>query len=353
MSETEKKSRKFSLYIIGLVLFIWLYSLWADRVTPITTAANVHSYLVGISPEVTGNLVEVNIKNNQRVAMGEEMFKIDPRVYQLNLRTAQANLKIAGQSIGANTAAVNVAQAKQVEATAAYNNANEQSKRTIKLAERGIVSQSTLDNTIESRDRASASLKAADASLIQAKQNLGPVGESNPQLLHALVELEKAQLDLQRTVVKAPSDGIVTNLQLTVGQRANVGVSMLTFIDPRDVWVTAMVRENSLEYIQPGNTVKIVLDALPGRVLNGTVSNIGWGIGGTNNIDSSTGFLNANTQSSAQRYPVNIIFKDYDVPNNIRFGSQATIAILTNESGLGDWLANIWIHIVSVWTYVS
>ncbi|MCG6220807.1 HlyD family secretion protein, partial [Vibrio diabolicus] len=153
-------------------------------------------------------------------------------------------------------------------------------------------------------------LEAAEASLAQAKHNLGPEGQDNPQILAAIANLEKAQLDLQRTKVIAPSKGIVSNLQLTVGQKATTGSPLVTFIDPRGVWVSALVRENSLEHVRAGQKAKIVLDALPGRVFEGRVESIGWGTGGSNDVDPTTGFLVADNNSlNAQRYPVNIVFE--------------------------------------------
>lgn len=354
MSTADSSSRKISIYIISAVFAIWLYSLWSDRVTPITSQSQVHTYLVRIAPEVSGNITDVAVVDNQIVDAGQPLFQIDPRNYEIALASAQANLAIAGQNIGANTAAVEVAQAKVVEALAARDNAREQANRTAQLAERGVLSQSELDNAIEARERAQASLEAAQASLIQARQNLGPTGENNPHILAAMASLEKAELDLRKTRVQAPSRGVVTNMQLTTGQHAAAGTPVLTFIDPRSVWISALVRENSIEYIQPGQTVKIVLDALPGRVLSGKVESIGWGTGGSNNIDPATGFLNATDSNlSPQRYPVNITFDDVEQLKNVRYGSQATVAFYTEQSRLGEFLAGIWMRLVSVWTYVS
>ncbi|MFV7771332.1 HlyD family secretion protein [Shewanella marisflavi] len=354
MSAAEKSSRKMSFYIIGLIFAVWLYSLWADRVTPMTSEARVHTYIVRVAAEVAGNITEVNVKDNQVVEAGDPLFQIDPRNYQLALQAAQANLQLAGQNIGASTAAVEVAQAKVIDAIAARNNAKEQAIRISELAGQGVLSQSELDNAIEARDRTQANLEAAEASLAQARQALGPKGQDNPQILSAMAKLEQAQLDLQKTQVLAPSKGVVTNLQLTQGQRANVGSPLLTFIDPRNVWISALVRENSLENIRVGQKVEVVLDALPGRVLEGRVESIGWGTGGSNNIDQNTGFLTAdNSAIKAQRYPVNIVFSDSRPPSNIRYGSQATVAFYTEQSSIGEFLVSIWIKIVSLWTYVS
>ncbi|WP_428773313.1 HlyD family secretion protein [Vibrio sp.] len=354
MSAAEKASRKLSVVIISAVLAIWLYSLWADRVAPITGNARVHSYLVRVAPEVSGNIIDVGVTDNQVVDAGEMLFQIDPRNYQIALDTAQANLAIAGQNIGASTAAVEVAQARVVDALAARNNAREQARRTAELAARGVLSQADLDNANEAKNRTQANFEAAEASLLQAKQNLGPTGSNNPHILAAMANLEKAQLDLQKTKVLAPSRGIVTNLQLTIGQTAAAGSPLLTFIDPRSVWISALARENSIEHIRPGQTVKIVLDALPGRVLTGKVDSIGWGTGGSNDIDPTTGFLNANSANiSPQRYPVNVVFDDTSTLSNIRYGSQATVAFYTEQSTVGEWLAGVWMRILSIWTYVS
>ncbi|MEZ8885732.1 HlyD family secretion protein [Vibrio sp. 10N.222.54.F6] len=354
MSKAEKSSRKLSLIIISVILVVWLYSLWADRVTPMTGIARVHSYIVRIAPEVSGNITSVQTENNQVVETNQVLFEIDARNYQISLRSAEANLAQVGQNIGASTAAVNVAQAKVTEAVAARDNSREQASRVSELASKGLVSRSELDNAIENRDRAEASLKAAEASLVQAKQALGPEGSDNPQVLAAIAALEQAQLSLQKTQVMAPSHGVVSNLQLTVGQRATAGSPVLTFVDPREVWISALYRENSLEHIQVGQRVEIVLDALPGRVLYGTVDSIGWGTGGSNSTDQETGFLNSDTNSiAAQRYPVNIVFDHGEVPSNIRFGSQATVAVMTEQSTPGEWLAQLWMRILSVWTYVS
>ncbi|KGY12682.1 multidrug transporter [Vibrio tubiashii] len=354
MSKAESSSRKLSFIVIGIVLFVWFYSLWADRVTPITGNARIHSYLVLITPEVSGNLTQIHVRNNQIVYAGDVLFEIDPRDYQINLRAAEANLAIAGQNIGANTAAVEVAQAKVIESLAARNNAREQAARISVLAAKGVLSKAELDNANESKARAQAAFEAAEASLAQAKYNLGPKGQDNPQILAAIANLEKAQLDLQRTKVVAPSNGIVSNLQLTIGQKATTGSPLLTFIDPREVWVSALVRENSLEHVRADQKAKIVLDALPGRVFEGRVESIGWGTGGSNQVDSTTGFLVADNSSlNAQRYPVNIVFEGDDIPENIRYGSKATVAFYTEQSAFGEWLASIWMRLLSIWTYVS
>ncbi|QYK06270.1 HlyD family secretion protein [Shewanella zhangzhouensis] len=354
MPDSVNASKKISTYLFLTVLGIWLYSLWADRVTPMTTQAFVHAYLVRITPEVAGNIVQVNVGNDKRVEAGELLFEIDASQYQIAREKAQADLERVGQSLGASTAAVQVAQAKVGDARAALDNAKAQAARVETLAERGVLSQAELDNAREAEQRAQASLAAAEASLLQAKQNLGPVGENNPELKAAMAALAKAELDLKRTRVVAPSRGVVTNVQLSPGQYMAPGQPALTFIDPREVWISAMMRENSLEHIRKGVKVGLVFDALPGRVFEGVVDSIGWGSGGANNIDQTTGFETAQTgKQQAKRFPVHIRFDTAPMANELRFGSQVTVAFYTGESSVGEVLAQLWLWCWSKLTYVS
>ena len=108
-------------------------------------------------------------------------------------------------------------------------------------------------------------MKRAQANLEQARQELGPQGADNPQIREVLAALEQARLDLARTTLLAPGDGVVSNLQLNAVQFAAVGQPALTFLDTRLVWLQAFLRENSLEYITPGSRAEVVLDVLPGR----------------------------------------------------------------------------------------
>src|SRR5262249_3035812 len=144
-------------------------------------------------------------------------------------------------------------------------------------------------------DQAQGQLSAAEATVDQAKaelekarQALGPQGQDNPEIRQAMAALARAQRDLADTTVLAPADGLVTNLQLSAGQFAAVGQPALSFIDIRSVWITADLRENSLENLANGDPAAVVLDVLPGRVFPARVDTIGWGVayGGT---DKQTG----------------------------------------------------------------
>ena len=142
-----------------------------------------------------------------------------------------------------------------------------QAERAKTLFERGVYARAKFDDAKAALGVSDAAVAGAEADLAKAREELGPQGNDNPQLKEALAALERARLNLLHTTVVAPSDGVVTNLQLGVGQVVGAGQAALTFIDAGTIWVAAAYKENSLEYVAPGNDAEVVLDSLPGSDL--------------------------------------------------------------------------------------
>src|SRR5215469_14298438 len=262
--------------ILGVLLFGW--TLIADRLTPYTSDASVRSFVVRMVPEVSGKVVEVAVRDNQVVHPGDLLYQIDQTPFRIAVERAEARLAAAGQAVGASTAAVDAAQAQLTEDTAKRTNARDQAARVFELVRVGVYPRAKGDQARGELDAAEAQVKQSQADLEQARQALGPQGADNPQIREALAALEQARLDLSRTTLRAPGDGVVTNRQLTVGQFATAGQPALTFLDARLVWLNAFFRENSLEYITSGAQAEVVLDVLPGRVLPARVESLGWGV---------------------------------------------------------------------------
>lgn len=342
--------------ILGLIVLVFAYSLIADRLTPYTPQGVVQAFVVGIAPEVPGRVSEVNAVDNQKTAAGAVLFRVDPEPYQIAVEKAEADVAAAGQSIGANTAGVTAAQAKVAEAHANLENAMEQTARTLELVKKGVFAKAKGDEAKAQRDAAKAQARQAEAELRQAQESLGPQGADNPQLRAATAVLAKAQRDLVHTAVLAPTDGLVTNLQLTLGQFVPAGQPVMTFIDARSYWIVASLRENSLEHVQPDAPVEIVFDVLPGQIFTGRVESIGWGVsnynsgsqGGLPTIKNQTGWIR-----DPQRFPVRIELDAEDYVPGLRHGSQANVIIYTGDNSIANWLGELWIRLVSVLTYAT
>ena len=349
--------RRWTLIVLSLIVVLFLYSLIADRLTPYTSQATVQAFVVRMAPEVAGRVIEVNVADNQRVKGGDVLFGIDPQPYAIALQQAEAKLAGVGQSIGASTAAVTSAQERLIEAEAKRDNVREQASRVLQLVEKGVYAKARQDQATKEIEVAEANVREAASEVERARQELGPQGNENPQFREALADVEQAKLDLIRTTVLAPSDGVITNLQLTDGEFVAVGQAALTFIDTSDAWINANFRENSLENVKPGDPVELVLDTLPGRIFAAKVESVGWGVS-QGSIDPDTGLPKLNEPMGLVRNPQRFTVKiepnreDY-VPGSVRYGSQANAIVYATDNAAVNAIGAFWIRLVAILTYAS
>lgn len=344
------------ILIICLALLVWY--LRADRITPFTSQARVHALVVPISPEISGTVKDVFVSNNQVVEAGQKLFQIDTERYENAVQNAQATLDQAYQGQGAASANVDAARASLSSAQASMNQSRLDAERMHRIREQdpGAISQRRLESAEASLKSSQGRVAAAEASLQAAIEQLGKPGDQNAAIQQARVALNNALLDLERSTVRAPEKGVVTAVQLDKGNYAGAGQAQITFIATHNIWIQADFKENNLEHIEAGNKVAIILDVLPGRVIKGTVREIGFGVDVANpplgklpTIQNDKNWLRA-----AQRYPVLI---DFEFPANgqgktpIKVGSQATVVIYTGTHSLFNPLARLMMRIRSIMTY--
>ena len=351
-NDPVKKITRIALIIIAIV-FIWYVV--ADRLAPWTDQARVQAYVVPIVSQVAGRVIEVNVGKDQEVKQGEVLLKIDPADYQLAVDNAETELELVGQDIGSDTAAVATAQSKVVQAQTNVDHITAQSVRVYELEKKGIYSVSRGDSARANVINSKAKLDGARSELEKAKQALGVKGEKNPKIRSAIAKLKKAQIDLSRTTIFAPSHGGITNLKIDTGHFASVGAPLMTFIEVDNVWVKANLRENSIANVKQGTPVDIILDSAPGRIFSGKVSSMGFAvshekggaIGDLESIESSAGWLR-----DAQRFPVYISFDGDSARGYRRLGGQADVQFYSTDNWLINSLGWIWIRVLSWFSYV-
>lgn len=352
----KDRGRQVAIVLIALAAVLFIYHLFADRLTPYSPYGYIRTYLVAVAPEVSGTVVEVPVSDNSRVEEGSVLFRIDPSDYEIAVAAAEAQLAQAGQSIGASTAGVASAQAALSEARANYENAREQSARTLELVAQGVYAAARADEATAQLDSAAARVRQAEANLVQAQEALGPEGADNPLLQAALAELDRARLNLLRTNVIAPSEGAITGLQLAPGENARAGQAVMTFIDLRDVWIVSYLSENNLGLVKPGDAVEIAFDVFPGEVFAGTVQSTGFGVAVEDTSASGTlpsGTPGRSVTSSDLRFPVRIKIEGDSYPRGLRFGAHADVIVYPTENGLMNLLGKLRIRIASYWNYVN
>ena len=351
-NDPVKRITRIALIFIA-IMFIWYVV--ADRLAPWTDQARVQAYVVPIVSQVAGRVIEVNIGKDQEVQQGDVLLKIDPADYQLAVDNAETELELAGQDIGAGTASVSTAQAKVVEYQANVDHFKAQGKRVFELEKKQIYSKAQGDKARAAIIQADARLASARSELEKAKQALGVKGSENPKLRSALAKLKKAQIDLSRTTILAPSHGGITNLKIDEGHYASVGAPLMTFIEVDNVWIKANLRENSIANVKLGTPVDIILDSAPGRIFQGTVSSKGFAvshekggaIGDLESIESSAGWLR-----DAQRFPVYVSFDVESTRGLLRVGGQADVQFYSTENWLINSLGWIWIRMLSWFSFV-
>ncbi|MBY5920440.1 HlyD family secretion protein [Ferrimonas balearica] len=354
--KTLDSARRFTFILLFVALTVWIYTLWVDRLTPMTDHVRVNGQLIRLSPQVSAQIEKVLVPDNARVSQGQPLIQLEKHQFQLKVDSAKAALQQTTQSVDADTAAVAVAKANQVAARVRLDNSRQHAQRNVALAENGVISQSALDDSLAEVQSAEAQLAQATANLEKAKQALGPIGENNPQLKSALNQLDQALLNLSYTTLYAPGDGVVTNMELATGDYAGAGKPLLTYINNDSLWLTAMVREISLAYVKPGTPVKIILDSYPGRSFQGEVQSIGWGSAGngTLEVDPNSGLMTSpNGLQHAQRFPVNIRFLDLPDEVQLRYGGRATVSFYPGQTATGEKLLDLWTWIWSYLSYVS
>jgi membrane fusion protein (multidrug efflux system) len=282
--------------------YYWLVS---NRYVSTDNAA-VKQDIVGISAQVSGPVVEVAVRENQRVKQGDLLFRIDPAPYRVALLQAEAQLAAARlQTSQLSTQAAGTG-ADIVGAEADLAIKRRALARQSALLAKGFTTRADYDDAVSEVRKSETELADARARAANANAALAP-GEQ-PSIAQAQAAVAKARLDLSRTELRAPSDGIIANAdRLQVGQTVVQGVAMLSLVRGNQAWVEANFKERDLDRMKVGQKVKIDIDAYGGEAFDGHVASIGAGTGSEFALIPAQN-ANGNWVKVTQRVPVRIAF---------------------------------------------
>jgi multidrug resistance efflux pump len=354
-----KASRLGAIIVLVLIVASLAWYFVSDRLTPYTSQARIQAFVVPVAPEVAGTVLKVYVKNNDEVQRGQPLFDIDPTQYKIALQRSRSDYESVRLSVSASTAAVEAAKAAVQAAVATNVYAEQDATRLEQIYKEdpGALSVRRVQSAQATRITARSQVKAAEADLRRAQETAGEAGEKNAQLLSARAAVEKAELDLKRTQVVAPASGSVTDLRTDVGNFMQAGAAAMTLIAIHDLWISADMTENNLGNIKPGDLVAIVLDVMPGTVLKGRVRSVGTGVG--SGQQAQPGSLPAIENSrdwlrQAQRFPVAVEFdpSERDRLRGVRVGGQADVLIYTGDHPVMNWLAGVFICLMSYLSYL-
>ncbi len=333
-----------------------------------TDDAQINGHLIQISSRIAGQVLDVNVGENQYVTKGTVIAELDPRDFEVAVQNAEAalasaqaaaqaarvtvpittvntgsNLRSAGADLSGAAATVQqaeqqllAAQARVAEARANNFKAQSDLERYRPLVARDVISKQQFDAAVSAADATKAALANALASE-QAAQSAVKIAhdreaqsqamlhyaETGPQQVEAQsararqaeaqvkaaeAQLEQAKLNLSYTKIVAPVNGIITRKSLEINQNVSVGQNLMTLVSLDDLWVTANFKETQLRHIRAGQKVEIDVDAT-GKTYSGRVTQIGGATGSVLSLfppENATG----NYVKVVQRVPVRIDFTD-------------------------------------------
>jgi membrane fusion protein (multidrug efflux system) len=272
-----------------------------------------------VAPKVGGYITAVPVTDNQHVAAGDVIARIDERDYRIALEQAEAQVASAQASIenidaqvAVQRAQINANQAQVEQAQANLVFARQQATRYQTLAQKGSGTVETAQQFASQLHQQEAALKTTQAALAVAQRQIEALDAQRlsavASLAQAQAQRDQAQLNLSYTIVNAAQPGRVVNLTAAVGQFAQAGTSVTMFV-PDEIWVTANFKETQLVAMRPGQAVVLSIDAYPDRAMRGHVASIQPGSGTAFSLlpaENATG----NYVKIVQRVPVKIIIDD-------------------------------------------
>ena len=393
MAENETLSEQGSRRSLGRVIGVSIVAAAAIMVVvtllqwelrPQTDDATVRANFVGMAPQVNGHIVELHVRDNQKVDQGDVLFVIDPRPYEIALERARAALALTRTEVNGlkNGAATALAGVSKAEATlnasasqvtsretdpivadaeiarleAQFQHADEHLKRVEPLLPLQFV---TTDKVEEARTQRSAALEAlneakarkraaiaalaatraqhiaTEAALRQARTDsaraedaIGQIEGVNARIAAAEAAVHSAELDLSYCTVRAPFTALVVNMNISTGAFARAGAEVFTLVDTSTWYVVANFRETQLRHIAAGAPVDLYLQSHPGKHFRGSVVGLGWAVlpengtsvGGLPRVERSLDWIRL-----AARFPVRIEVDNPD--DSFRLGASAVATV--------------------------
>lgn len=300
-----------------------------------TDDAYVQAALTSISSNIAGRVEAIDVRDNQHVHRGEVLFRLDDKPFRIAVESALAELGTVELQIAAGKSNYRKEQAavKSAQDTVSYQQIEFQ--RNKRLLASGIASRAQYDQALHALETANQQLSsdeqqaASVLAMLGGNPNVDP--KQHPAVQQAQAALDRAQLNLSYTEIRAPEDGIVTKVeQLQVGDYINAAAPVFALISVHDAWVEANFKEDQLSFMRAGQPATVSIDTYTGRRFKAHVASLSPGTGSQFSAlpaENATG----NWVKVVQRVPVRIEFDTIDPEIPLRSGLSAIVEVDTGH----------------------
>jgi len=319
--------------VLGGVVLIGTLILLMNYNHPFTQFGGQYYTTTPIVPSVKGKVIEVTAIPNKPMHQGDVLFKIDPIPFKAELVRRQAALAEAKQAVLQLESVYKEAQAGFIKAEADRDKAKREFQRYAKGFDKGAFTEQQVDTRRQAYKAAQAALEAASAKTKQAELAFtSEIDGENTTVARMKAELEQAQFNLDETVVRAPTDGYVTQMALRPGMMA-VPIPLrpvMTFVHTEEKFYVGAFRQNSLQRLQTGFEAEFLFRALPGKVFKGEIVEVIPAIG-EGQIQASGTLLTTSALRSNGRAMVKLRITDDLSSYHLPMGSNAEIAVYSDS----------------------
>ena len=311
-----------------------------------TENAYVRADMVGVSTDISGIVTQVAVRENQRVAAGDVLFRLDDQPFRLALTRAEAQLGIVANDLNALKASYRDMQAQIREAQVEVDYDTRDLERQRQLIARNVASHVTFEQAERNLHAAQQKVASLNQQLAGIAANLAgnpdlPI-EQHPRYVEAVAARDEAARQLAHTVVRAPIAGTATNVpSLQPGQYLAAATAGFSIVATDDMWIEANPKETELTYVRVGQPVAVTVDTYPDYAWHGTVESV--------SPASASSFALLPAQNSSgnwvkvvQRIPMRVHLDPADGAPPLRAGMSAVISVDTGHArGLPPFLAGL------------
>lgn len=308
-----------------------------------TDNAYIQADMVGVTTDVSGIVERIDVHENEAVKAGQVLFSLKADSFRIALDGAKAQLGAQRNQIMNLKASYQQSLAEITQAEADLPYYQDQFDRQQALVNNGSATQSAYDEAKHNLEAAQQKVAVAKAEAATTLAQLGgsadqPV-EENPLYLQAKSQVDNAQREFDHSVVKAPFDGIVTNVNaLQVGSYLQASQQAFSLVATDHLWIAASPKETELTYVKPGQAAEIYVDTYPGVTWKGKVESISPASGSSFSLlpaQNTTG----NWVKVVQRIPMRVSIEDAAGKPPLRVGMSTVVDVETGHiRGLPDFV---------------